>query len=227
MIKNFTIFGERHCSTNYTQKIVSSTFNIPFTAEFGHKHWYGFREIKEEEETLFLFCVRNPYDWIIALFTLPHEVTVKDKKNLISFLSNEWRSSCYGPTEIMEERDMDTKQRYTNIFAMRKKKMNYILDNFRFDIKNFEIIRYEDMENEEEKTLKRISMKYKLEYNQVKSSFKKPKLHYKKIDREIFSLIDSQIDWETEIKFGYYPFFCFEEMIEKKELEEKVLTNKK
>ena len=122
---------------------------------------------------------------------------------------------------------MDTKQRYANIFAMRKKKMNYILDNFRFDIKNFEIIRYEDMENEEEKTLKRISMKYKLEYNQVKSSFKKPKPHYKKIDREIFSLIDSQIDWETEIKFGYYPFFCFEEMIEKKELEEKVLTNKK
>ena len=152
MIKKFTIFGERHCSTNYTQKIVSSTFNLPFTAEFGHKHWYGFREIKEEEETLFLFCVRNPYDWIIALFTLPHEVGVRGKKNLISFLSNEWFSNHYGPTEIMEDRDMDTKQRYANIFAMRKKKMNYILDNFRFDIKNFEIIRYEDMENEEETT---------------------------------------------------------------------------
>jgi len=103
MIKNFTIYGERHTGTNLLEASLTGisfyhkdkvSADIPVTWDYGWKHFFGWKneEIKKQgQNTLFLGIVRNPYDWIMAMHNIKHHIP-KTNYELHNFLTNEWYS---------------------------------------------------------------------------------------------------------------------------------------
>jgi len=88
-ITKFTIFGERNSGTNYLQKIMLHNFDLKLTWEYGWKHWYikdhhprgrantttdavGKISIQSSSDTLVIFIVRNPIDWLRAIHNNPY-----------------------------------------------------------------------------------------------------------------------------------------------------------
>ena len=62
----------------------------------------------------------------------------------------------------MEDRNIETKERYTNIFEMRKGKHNYLINILPSKVKKFCIVKYEDLRDDYENTLDRISRELNL-----------------------------------------------------------------
>ena len=69
-IKKFTILGERCSGTNVLQKLIETNFDLEYSNDFHHKHFFGFcnySKIKSTQNTLFICIVRNVYEWILSL----------------------------------------------------------------------------------------------------------------------------------------------------------------
>ena len=87
-IKSFKILGERCSGTNFIlQLIYKNILDFPevFLFHFGHKHflpWFDFPtdhqklqalsysncDLTDSDECLFIFIIRDPYDWIRSFF---------------------------------------------------------------------------------------------------------------------------------------------------------------
>ena len=220
VIHNFTIVGERHSGTNYVEKLFTGTdcwksksdyraFDIPITWDFGFKHWFGFESKKIYEHgnnTLFICLVRNPWDWIMAMYRVQYHTPETLSKGLLEFVTNEWWS--IGKTqEIMEDRNYITKERYKNIFEMRRFKTNYILHTIPLICNNYVIIKYENLlDLNSEKFVNFISSTYGLALtNHPQTNTYKPKNHHLSKDQsEIKEIISSSLDWKLENQCGYY-----------------------
>lgn len=221
-IHNFTILGERHSGTNYLQRLFTGddcwstkseyhAFDIPITWDFGFKHWFGFESKKIYEHgdnTLFICLVRDPFDWITAMYYLKHHVPDTLSQSLLQFVTNEWWSTGKNH-EIMVDRNYITNERYKNIFEMRKYKMHYILYMIPLICKNFVIMKYEDfLTNNTENFLNFISVTYglKLISNPPVNTYK-PKNHKWVLDNkelDVKQIISSNLDWNLENKCEYY-----------------------
>jgi len=180
MIQKFTIFGERCSGTNYLENIIKNNFEIEVTWDYGWKHFFGFNDYtntmnlskqcvdKEllsganakdnSDKVLFIGIVRNPFDWLNSLFIDKHHLAPHLKNNIKSYLNDEFWSihDNYNLGEIMEDRNIFTKERYKNIFEMRATKIKYLLEVLPTIVKNYTFIRYEDLINDFEKTLNKI-----------------------------------------------------------------------
>ena len=147
MINKFTIFGERCSGTNYLENIIKSNFEIEITWKYGWKHFFGFKNYDNSDNVLFIGIIRNPFDWINSLFLDKHHLAPHLRDNIQSFLNKEFWSihdkSNLG--EIMEDRNILTKERYKNIFELRAIKNKYLLEILPTKVKNYIIIRYEDL----------------------------------------------------------------------------------
>ena len=64
MLNKFTIYGERCSGTTYLEQIINLNFKADITWEYGWKHFFGFHDLTNSDDTLFICIVRNPYDWI-------------------------------------------------------------------------------------------------------------------------------------------------------------------
>ena len=75
-IKNFTICAERDTGTNYMQRLIPQAFGINMTWDYGPKHFMGWHDsgLVDAHNTLCICMVRNPYDWLMALFKTKHHV---------------------------------------------------------------------------------------------------------------------------------------------------------
>jgi len=147
MINKFTIFGERCSGTNYLENIIKSNFEIEITWKYGWKHFFGFTNYDNSDNVLFIGIIRNPFDWINSLFLDKHYLAPHLRDNIQSFLNKEFWSihdkSNLG--EIMEDRNILTKERYKNIFELRAIKNKYLLELLPIKVKHYIIIRYEDL----------------------------------------------------------------------------------
>ena len=85
-ISKYTILGERCSSTNLLEKLMSGNFDLSVTWEFGWKHFFGFSDFHNSDETLFIGIVRSPLAWINSLRNLPHHVHSSLLQNKESFL---------------------------------------------------------------------------------------------------------------------------------------------
>lgn len=85
---------------------------------------------------------------------------------------------------------------------MRSKKLRYLLYTMPTLVTNYELIKYEDFIIDPTNILTEWSKKYDLELN---SAFMPPiqKKAYS-IPEEIKKIINTEVDWEIENKFGYY-----------------------
>ncbi len=166
MVKYFTIYGERCSGTNFLEHAIKENFNLEFTTKYTWKHFFGhykFENNEEENDTLFICIIRNPITWIDSFNKKKHHIPFKNSKNVMSFLFNEFYS-LYDNTnnEIMEDRHIITKERYKNIFEMRKVKNDYLINTLKTKVKNYVLIRYEDLRDNYDKVLDYIKYKFDL-----------------------------------------------------------------
>lgn len=217
-ITKFTILGERCSGTNYLEELIIKNFNLDITWEFGWKHFFGFNGLKDSDETLFIGIVRNPYDWIGSLHKRPHHIAPHLRISLKNMITSEWWSyydqkyhkDLFGK-EIVKDRNFITGDRYKNIFEMRSTKAKYLLDTMPKLVKNYILIRYEELRDKPSNVVNMIANKFKLSLksnkiqcvnHDIKSGNVFQKKEYK-LSSDIITLINNGIDKEMESRFEY------------------------
>lgn len=210
-IHNFTIYGERHSGTKLLEQCINTRFGLNATYFYGFKHWYGFTRpeiISYHRETLFIGIVRNPYDWLGAFYTGPHHVPRSNLTKFSSFLSNEWYSVDNYNNEILHDRNFLSNKpytRYKNIFEMRKIKARYLYETMPVIAKNYILLSYEDILRNATNLFNIIGRAYNLKIvGNLPEIYAKSRYTYS-TDYDSKNLINSNLDWETEINLGYYP----------------------
>lgn len=217
MLKSFTIYGERCSGTNFLEKAIEENFDLKLNWDYDFKHWFGhyeFKNTEKEDETLFLGIIREPITWIDSFFKTPHHLHSNNKINIKNFLFNEI-ISYFDDTnnEIEQDRNMITKKRYKNIFELRYLKNNYLINEMPKKVKNYLLIRYEDLNNNYELILGFIEKKFNL--IRKNKDFKKiitykggkDTLFVKKgliLNNKIMNMIINNLNKEQEKTLGYY-----------------------
>ena len=208
-IFNFCIYGERHSGTTFLNESISKRFNIPSTGFFGHKHYMGFAKpetIAYERHTLFLGILRHPYDWLLALYNLPHNIPHHNRNNYCSFLLNEYYSIDTNLSEIMIDRNFMTKEkrRYKNIFELRSSKLMYLNEMMPILSSNYALLTYEELVKNNKNVLNLIENRFDLK--KIGESPPTRPIYNRGFPEPLFKqIIDENIDWEMEEKIGYYP----------------------
>ena len=104
MILNYTIFGERNSGTNYLRFVLDRILNVPHTSLYGFKHWYirdhhprcrqnvttdneCLKSIRDSHHTLFVLIVRNPIDWIAAMYRRPYHIPESSRTSIVDFIN--------------------------------------------------------------------------------------------------------------------------------------------
>ena len=217
MIQYFTIYGERCSGTNFLMHAIQDNFNIKFTAEYAWKHFFGhydFNNFSEEDnnKTLFIGIIRGPVEWINSFYKKMHHIPIENKLNINTFMFNQFYSVYDDNKEIMEDRNFITKERYKNIFELRKIKNHYLINDMKMKVKNYILIRYEDLRDNYNNILDFIQTKFNLEKkaenyipidsykgNNIRPYLRKPiTLRLRNIDK-----IKNNVDKEQENSLGY------------------------
>ena len=158
-ITKYAIYGERCSGTNYLENLINLNFDIEHTDLYGHKHFFGFNDLTNSEDTIFIGIVRNPYDWINSLYRDQHHLH-EIFKDVNVFLHNKFYSIDENQKEIINDRCIYNKRkRYNNIFEMRKTKLQFLIDEMPVKVKNYILIRHEDLINDFENTMNKIKQK--------------------------------------------------------------------
>lgn len=217
MVKYFTVYGERCSGTNFLTSAMQENFKLEFTTKYTWKHFFGhykFENNEEENDTLFIGIVRNPITWIDSFYKKPHHVPSENLVNINSFISNKFYSIYNSDphNEIMEDRHILTNERYNNIFELRYVKNNYLITEMKKKVKNYLLIRYEDLRDNYNSVLQFLEKKFNLErkYEEFKiiDSYKgnnTVKFIKKNVTlrNNIIKLIKKNVNSEQEKDLGY------------------------
>ena len=161
MINKIVIYGERCSGTNYLEQLLLLNFNVEITFAYGWKHFFGFNDLSNTDGILFIGIVRNLVDWINSLYRekyhLPSSVTLNEK----CFFNNEMYSISENGDEIMEDRHIDTHNRYKNIFELRHIKNKFLIEKMPLLVKNYCLITYDELMTNFENVMNRFQ-KYNL-----------------------------------------------------------------
>ena len=158
MIKYITIYGERCSGTNYLEELINANFDIIIKWDYGWKHFFGVNDLTDSKDTLFIGIVRNPYTWINSFYRTPHHLP-SQLKNIDSFLNDEFYSIHDDNIEIMNDRNIYTKERYKNIFDMRYTKIKFLTEDMYKLVDNYILITYENLIEDFHNTLHKIKNK--------------------------------------------------------------------
>lgn len=173
MIKKFTIYGERCSGTNYLENIIRKNFDAEITWDYGWKHFFGFNDekLEDSDEVLFICIIRNISDWMNSFFREKHHLPLKYKSHLSctekmhEFLNEEFWSfndnnrNRDTNKELMYDRNIYTGERYKNIFELRHTKIKWMVEDLPKKVKNYIIIKHEDLIINFEDTLNKIKDK--------------------------------------------------------------------
>lgn len=218
MVKYFTIMGERCSGTNFLESAILKNFELELIWHYGYKHFFGFYNyknknpiIQNDDEVLFLGIIREPISWINSLYEKKYHIPDHNKDNIQKFLNNEFYSIDDNGNEIMEDRNYRNGKKYKNIFELRFYKNHYLINHGK-KVKNYLLIRYEDLKNNYDGILEFISKKFKLK--QKFSNFIKIQT-YKgqgnkifqekpiKLSKETIKEIENKINKKQEKSIGY------------------------
>jgi len=205
LIERFTIYGERHSGTNFLEHCITQQFGLPLTYYFGFKHWFGFTKpevISYHRNVLFIGIVRNPYDWLCAMYLAPHHVPLHTRHNFYKLLTNEWYSEDGKKREILHDRNYKTKERYKNIFELRKEKCYYLSQIMPVIANNYILISYDSFLKNHFNYLNIIGRRFNLKnIGEPPSVIPKTSAQF---NHEQKNLIDSNLDWTIEESLGYF-----------------------
>ena len=141
-MKEVTIYGERCSGTNYLEELLMTNFDVNITWNYGWKHFFGFNDLSNTDNILFIGIVRNLYDWINSLYRERHHLP--HVENIDSFLNCEFYS-IDDNKEIMVDRNMETNKRYKNIFELRLVKNRFLIEKMPTLVKNYCLITHDDL----------------------------------------------------------------------------------
>jgi hypothetical protein len=154
VIKKITIYGERCSGTNYLEQLLLLNFNVEITYSYGWKHFFGFSDLSNSDDVLFIGIVRNLHDWINSLYRDKYHLPLKNKKNLTNeqmldeYLNKEFYSiNNNNNQEIMHDRNIYTGERYKNIFELRHIKNKFLIETLPTLVKNHCLITYDNLMN--------------------------------------------------------------------------------
>lgn len=219
MIKYFSVYGERCTGTNFLEQAIIENFQIELVWHYHYKHFFGFYDftkknsiIEDDNEVLFLGLVRDPVYWIDSFFKKKHHIPKENRINIQLFLNNEFYSVNEDKKEIMEDRHIETGERYKNIFELRYIKNDYLINKIKTKVNNYLLIRYEDLNNHFEDIMnfleKRFQLKRKhkdwIKINSYKGQ--KNKLFVQKpisLKAFIIQKIRNSVNQEQEKSLGY------------------------
>ena len=231
-ITHFTVLGERCSGTNYLEQLMTHNFNIKYTHQYGHKHFFCFNTYNNSDHVLFIGIVRNPVYWINSFSKELYHVPPVNH-NVITFLFNEFYSihdeysispnkhlcitSDYKLNKYtLNKQDLNykTNGKYENIFELRKVKNEYLMDVMPNKVKYYTLINYEDLLYNMNEIMDKIQQTFLLE---KKFPFYKNIKNYKRSNNHIFhatrqitmasfivNIIWKKLDEEQEKKLGYF-----------------------
>lgn len=218
-IKYVSILGERCSGTTFVHYALMWNFGLTYYTTY-RKHFFGhtINELQEDKmaETLLISVVRHPLDWVDSFFKRHHHVPRHNFQKIYNFINNEFYSIYeLAPRigqEIMEDRHIITKERYRNIFELRKTKIDYMMNEIPKLVPNHLILRYEDLRDDFDNTLDKIAAQFKL--TRIENPYKRiPKYkgtynaEYAKkpimLSETEQQTILENIDQEQEKKLGY------------------------
>jgi hypothetical protein len=151
MYKKVTIYGERCSGTNYLEKVLLLNFDIEIVWDYGWKHFFGFKDLSNSDDVLFIGIIRNLEDWINSLYRHKHHLPSNLTENIDTFLNNTFYSFYLDNThkitsdEIMSDRNIETKERYKNIFELRYIKNKFLIETMPKLVKNYYLITYDNL----------------------------------------------------------------------------------
>jgi len=163
MIRRFTIYGERCSGTNYLENLILKNFDVELTWDYGWKHFFGHHpeQLKDSDDVLFICIVRGIVPWLNSLYKDRHHLqlhvppSAPDAVKIHEFL-NKPVVSFQNQKEIMEDRNIYTKQHYANIFELRHIKLKYMIKDLPTQVKHCILIRHEDLLRNFSQTMTRI-----------------------------------------------------------------------
>ena len=158
MCKKATIYGERCSGTTYLEELIDLNFDIEFTWDYGWKHFFGFQDLTNTDDVLFIGIVRNLEDWINSLYREKHQLPYTLTKNVDTFLTDTFYSVNDEGIEIMQDRNIKTNQRYTNIFESRLVKNQFLIEQMPKLVKNYCLITYDDLINNFTGTMNKLQL---------------------------------------------------------------------
>ena len=158
-ITKFTVLGLRCSGTNFVEAAISANFDLALTWEYGWKHWIGYHDFTDSDDTLFVGVTRHPVDWVRSFYRTPHHLASPRRAN---FLEAEVRSVARDGSEVMQDRNSATGERYKNIFELRSHKCAYLLDTMPTAVRHYALIRHEDLKDRYEETLDDLRRRFDL-----------------------------------------------------------------
>lgn len=167
IIKNFDAIN----AFNDGEKTDILSKNVDLTCEkfkkYGHKHWFGNHlDLSGTDDTLFICIVRDPINWLNSMYRTPRAIDRKMVESQHTFFNNEVRGLCaiYSekPPQVAndliqsEEFNIYTGKPYKNIFELRSEKIRWMCEDLPKLVKNYILIRYEDLMDDFQGTMKKI-----------------------------------------------------------------------
>ena len=166
---------------------------------------------KNNDNTLFIGIVREPIGWLSSFYQNKYHIPIINR-TMSNFLLNEFYSVFDNGNIILQDLNYETKEKYKNIFEMRKIKNNYLMNIMPNKVKHYILIRYEDLLLNNEFILNKIQNTFNLKFknkNIIKINYhiknKKKIFIPKKIyfDNTIIEIIKKNLDKEQELLLKY------------------------
>lgn len=146
-MQKVTIYGERCSGTNYLEELLLLNFDIEIVWDYGWKHFFGFNNLRDTDDVLFIGIIRNLEDWVNSLYREKHHLPSNLTADMDTFLTKTFYSIDKTNKEIMNDRNMVTKEKYKNIFELRRIKNNFLIEKMPTLVKNYCLITYDDLTN--------------------------------------------------------------------------------
>ena len=145
MLKKVVIYGERCSGTNYLEQLLITNFDVEIVWNYGWKHFFGFNDLSNTDDILFIGIVRNLTDWINSLYRNPHHIPKILTEKIDKFLNNEFYSIHDNGLEQLSDRNIETGNRYKNIFELRHVKNKFLFETMPKLVKNYLLITYDNL----------------------------------------------------------------------------------
>lgn len=146
MIRKVTIYGERCSGTSYLEELLIANFDVEIVWSYGWKHFFGFNDLTNSDDVLFIGIVRNLTDWVNSLFREHHHLQPELKRGDVNdFLNKEFYSFNDDGTEIIEDRNIETNERYKNIFEARHIKNKFLVETMPKLVNNYLLITHDNL----------------------------------------------------------------------------------
>lgn len=176
-LKYFQVFGERRSGTNFVSQVISRNTLLEATSRFGWKHGIPMYPVFPES-CLFVVVVRDPFEWLKAIYRAPFHATASLwELSFSEFIRAEWETVYtpvqsgwevhgynldfrLGPNEVLQlDRHPTEGRRFHNVIEMRNVKLSAHLSFLNRDL-NCSIVQYEEVQNNVRYFLTDLSVKF-------------------------------------------------------------------